>query len=77
MIFDDFGVDKGATMETFLWGILSLFLQATFYSLWTTRFERMLLRKMLLIVDFRSLPEKPRQDEQDFTVVEQYPLAPT
>ena len=29
------------------------------------------------IVDFWSLPEKPRRDKQDFTAVEQYPRVPT
>ena len=30
-----------------------------------------------VIVDYKSLPEKPRWDKKDVTVVEQYPLAPT
>ena len=30
-----------------------------------------------VIVDFRSLPKKPRHNKQDFTVVREDPFAPT
>ena len=56
-------LDKGATLE-------SLDNQ-----IWKDAFQEDKLS--CLTVDFRSLPEKPRRDKQDFTVVEQYPLAPS
>ena len=81
MIFDIFEVelDKGATLETVLMGHIvtvssSHLLQSLDNQLWKDAFKE---DKLSLIVDFRSLRKKPRQDKQDFIVVEQYPVAPT
>ena len=81
MIFDIFEVelDKGATLETVLMGHLatvssSHLLQSLDNQIWKDAFKE---DKLSLIVDFRSLREKPRQDKQDFIVVEQCPVAST
>ena len=82
VVFDVFKVelDKGATLDTILMGNVATFssvhlLQSLDNQIWKNAFKEDKLS--CLIVDFRSLPEKPRRDKQDFIVAEQYPLAPT
>ena len=70
VIFDVFEVepDKGATLENIFMGDISSshFLQSLGNQIRKDAFKGDKLS--ILIVDFRSLPEKPRQDKQDFTV---------
>ena len=73
-------VDKGATLETVFMEDNVTFpsshlLQSLDNKIWKDTFKEDKLS--CLTVDFRSLPEKPRWDKQDFTVVEQYPFVPT
>ena len=86
MIFDVFRVelDKGATLETDFMGdnIVTFFLNPPFKvsrqpDLKENKLDLKKDKLNFLIVDFRSLPEKPRWNKQDFPVVEHYTLAPT
>ena len=80
-IFDVFEAeqDKGALEIVFMGDVVTFssshLLQSVDIPIWKDAFKEDKLS--FLIVDFRSLPEKPRRHKQDFTVVEQYPLAPT
>ena len=83
MVFNVFVIklDKGATLETVFMGDIVSFtsshlLQSLDNQIWTDAFKEDKLISCLT-VDFRSLPEKLRQDKPDLTVVEQYPLPPT
>ena len=76
MIFDAFDdeLHKGATLEAaFMTDIVTLssvdLLQSQQNQIWKDAFKEAKLSS--LIADFRSLPEKSREDKQDFTVVEQ------
>ena len=82
MIFYVFEVklENGATLDTvFMRDIVTFssghFLQSLDNQIWKDAFKEDKLS--FLIVAFRSVPEKPRRDKQDFAILEQYPLVPT
>ena len=73
MIFDAFDIelDKGAALETAFMGDIATFssrnlLQSLDNQIWNNAFKEDKLS--FLIVEFRSLPEKPQGDKQDWTV---------
>ena len=73
VIFDVFEAehDKGATLETAFMGDIVTFssshlLTSVDNQIWKDAFKEDNLS--FLIIDFRSLPEKPRRDKQDFCV---------